>query len=302
MNTLSLFSGYGGESICLENLGIEPGTVYASEIAKDSLIVHTSNYPKVVHLGDITGWRDWDIDWGSIGLLIGGSPCQGFSDAGKGLNFEDPRSKLFFEFVNIRDHISSINPDLKWLLENVKMKQAWNDRISEILGVDALRIDARLVSPCGRDRNYWFNWESPIPEDTCAHLSKFVDDDFVYPASITGRRINPETGRRDDYNKTIPITQYLYSMDHGKARCLTTVSKDCLLTNLPPGIYPGAYANYKEGTHYRKPTISELCVWHGIPMDYFGCVSENKARSMLANGWNIDVVTHILGHAGFINK
>ena len=68
-------------------------------------MITQNNFPDTIQLGDITKWKDWDIDWSSIDLLIGGSPCQGFSFAGKQLNFNDPRSKLFFDYVNILHHI-----------------------------------------------------------------------------------------------------------------------------------------------------------------------------------------------------
>lgn len=81
--------------LALERAGILVDTYYASEIEPNAIKISRKNYPNIVQLGDVTKWRDWDIDWSSIDLLIGGSPCQGFSFAGKQLNFEDPRSKLF---------------------------------------------------------------------------------------------------------------------------------------------------------------------------------------------------------------
>lgn len=84
---------------------------------------YKNNELNIIQLGDVTKWRDWDIDWSKIDLLIGGSPCQGFSSSGKELNFKDPRSKLFFEYNDILNHIKSINPEVKFLLENVKMKK-----------------------------------------------------------------------------------------------------------------------------------------------------------------------------------
>ena len=175
MSVLSLFNGYGGLDIAI---GSVHGNHYASEVDKACIEISTLKNPGTINLGDVTKWRDWDIDWSSIDLLVAGSPCQGFSDAGKGLNFDDPRSKLFFEFVDIRNHILSLNPNLKWLLENVKMKKDWTNKISEIVGVHPLRIDARLISPCGRDRNYWFNWNADVPEDKGLTTFNSVSDEF----------------------------------------------------------------------------------------------------------------------------
>ena len=95
MNVLSLFDGMSCGQIALNKIGIKPNKYYASELDKHAIVVTQANYPDTIQLGDATNWREWDIDWSSIDLLIGGSPCQGFSFAGKQLAFDDPRSKLF---------------------------------------------------------------------------------------------------------------------------------------------------------------------------------------------------------------
>lgn len=133
MNVLSLFDGMSCGMIALERAGIEVGTYYASEIDKYATKVSEANYPQIVRMGDVTKWREWDIDWSSIDLLIGGSPCQGFSFAGKQLAFNDPRSALFFEYLNILNHIKLVNPNVKFFLENVKMKKEYLDVITESL-------------------------------------------------------------------------------------------------------------------------------------------------------------------------
>ena len=117
LNVLSLFDGMSCGRIALERVGIKVNKYYASEIDKHAIKVTQHNYPDTIQLGSVTEIKGTDLP--QIDLLIGGSPCQGFSFAGKGLNFEDPRSKLFFEFVRL---LKECNP--KWfLLENVKMKK-----------------------------------------------------------------------------------------------------------------------------------------------------------------------------------
>ena len=141
MNVLSLFDGISAGQVALERAGIEVTNYYASEVDKYAIKVTVANYPNTIQLGDVTKWRDWDIDWASIDLLIGGSPCQGFSFAGKQLAFDDPRSKLFFVYVDILNHIRSVNPDVKFLLENVKMKKEFLDVITEKLFFAVNSID-----------------------------------------------------------------------------------------------------------------------------------------------------------------
>ena len=108
MNILSLFDGMSCGQIALERVGIDVDTYYAAEVDKYAITVTQANYPNTIQLGDVTKWKEWDIDWSSINLLIGGSPCQGFSFAGKQLAFDDPRSKLFFVYVDILNHIKSL--------------------------------------------------------------------------------------------------------------------------------------------------------------------------------------------------
>jgi len=133
MNVLSLFDGISCGMIALERAGIEVDKYYASEIDKYAAKVSEANYPDIIRLGDVADWREWDIDWPSIDLLIGGSPCQGFSFAGKQLAFDDPRSKLFFVYVDILNHIKALNPNVKFLLENVRMKKEYLDVITKEL-------------------------------------------------------------------------------------------------------------------------------------------------------------------------
>ena len=165
MNVLSLFDGISAGQVALERAGIEATNYYASEVDRYAIKITMANYPNTIQLGDVTKWREWDIDWASIDLLIGGSPCQGFSFAGKQLAFDDPRSALFFVFVDILNHVKQINPKVKFLLENVKMKKEFLDVISEQLEVEPCLINSSLVSAQNRQRYYWANWKFGLPED-----------------------------------------------------------------------------------------------------------------------------------------
>lgn len=133
MNVLSLFDGMSCGQIALERANIKVTKYYSSEIDKHAIKVTQKNYPNTIQLGDIQNWREWDIDWASIDLVIGGSPCQGFSFSGKQLNFNDPRSRLFFEFAEVLSMVKKHNPHVMFLLENVKMKKEYEEIISKIL-------------------------------------------------------------------------------------------------------------------------------------------------------------------------
>ena len=158
ITVLSLFDGISCGRIALERAKIKINKYYASEIDKNAIQISKNNYKDIIQLGDINN-IDEDIikSIGKIDLVLGGSPCQGFSRAGKGLNFEDSRSKLFFNFVDILNIAKKYNPNVKFLLENVQMKKEWIEVINEYMGVEAISINSKLVSAQNRPRLYWTN-------------------------------------------------------------------------------------------------------------------------------------------------
>lgn len=156
INVISLFDGISCGQVALERAGIKVDNYYASEVDKYAIKVTQKNYPNTIQLGDvttlITHYLNQNI-YGGIDLLIGGSPCQGFSFAGKQLNFDDPRSKLFFEYVRI---LKGVKPRY-FLLENVRMKKEYQDIISKYLGVEPIKINSDLFIGQNRPRLYWTN-------------------------------------------------------------------------------------------------------------------------------------------------
>ena len=174
MNVLSLFDGMSCGQIALQKSGIQVKKYFAAEIDKYAIKVAKANYPDMVHLGDVRDVSANDLP--QIDLLIGGSPCQGFSFAGKQLNFDDPRSKLFWEFVRL---LKECKPKY-FLLENVKMKQESMDVITEALGVEPIFINSSLVSAQNRQRYYWTNIPMDgLPEDKDIKLRDILEDGFV---------------------------------------------------------------------------------------------------------------------------
>jgi DNA (cytosine-5)-methyltransferase 3A len=172
MIVLSLFDGMACGYQALKDAGIYVEKYYASEVDKHAIQIAKKNHPDIIHLGDVTKWREWSIP--KPDLIIGGSPCQGFSFAGKQLAFEDPRSKLFFEFVAILDHYDPRH----FLLENVRMKTEHLDVISEYLGVEPVCINSALVSAQNRVRFYWCNWKVNQPKDKGIMLKDIVHENI----------------------------------------------------------------------------------------------------------------------------
>lgn len=293
MKVLSLFDGIGTGRLALERAGIPVEKYYASEIDKNAIKVATTNFPDIIELGSVIDWKNWLIKWDEIDLLIGGSPCTSFSSSGKRTGFEG-ESGLFYYYRDILNYLKLINPDIKFLLENVVMKKEWEDIISQEVDVKPMMIDSALVSAQQRKRNYWFNWKVDYPEDRHIELKDILDNnDFCRKATIVGRRIN-EKGCREDYNKEIPIVQCLEvrKSNSNKSNCLTTVEKDNVLSNLPHGRYIDAFGKYKDNWTYYS--LKEYCRLQTLPENYCDVISEHLAKKAIGNGWTTDVVAHIL--------
>lgn len=286
MNVLSLFDGMSCGNIALNRVGIHVDKYYASEIDKWAIKVTQENFPSTIQLGDIENWRDWDLDWSSIGLLIGGSPCQGFSYSGKKLAFDDPRSKLFFTYVDILSHICSLNPRVEFLLENVRMKKDFLNIITDHLGVDPVYIDSRDFSALSRPRYYWSNISFEEPRgDKGVTLSDILEAPREDMPWLTDKAV----ARLDAINRRAKEKGLGY--------------KDCILTgedkflNLDANFFKGPDGKrgvIKQEGRLRMPTPLECERLQTVPDFYTKGVSNTQRYKLLGNGWTVDVISHIL--------
>jgi site-specific DNA-cytosine methylase len=277
-NVLSPFDGLSGGQLALTQNGIKYDTYYASEIDKYAIQVTQKNFPNTVQLGDVTKWQEWDIDWSSIDLIHGGSPCQGFSNAGKGLNFEDPRSKLFFVFVDILNHIKKHNPNVKFMLENVRMKKEWLDVISEQLRVEPININSSLVSGALRNRFYWTNIENvKQPGDRNIKLQDILENG--YTDRLKARALL-ESESRPLKDPSKMLSRYLQTgfttIVYSTIDKWNTISKDNVVVD-----------------DIRYFTQTELERLMTVPDGYTSGLTRNQAASLLGNGWTIEVIKHI---------
>jgi len=293
---LSTFDGGSMGQQALKELGVPIEKYFASEIDKHAINVAMANHSNTIQIGDVTKVKGYDLP--KIDLLIGGSPCQGFSFSGKQLNFNDPRSKLFFEFVRLKNEL---NPKY-WLLENVVMKQEYQDVISEHLGVQPVKLNSAKTSAQNRERLYWCNWKITEPTDQGIKLENILEDtEMIGPSAIRGRRLNKATilgrrlderGKRQDYDKNVPITQCLEvrASNRDKSNCLTTVAKDTVLTTMPIGRHPDAF---KRKLPFRYYTKIERCRLMNLPDNYCDNVSLNQTVKITGNGWDVGMIKHI---------
>jgi len=158
MNVVSLFNGMNTGRQALENIGIKVDKYYSSEIKPYAIELTQYHFPDTIQVGDVTKWREWDIDWKTIDLVLSGSPCQDLSAAGKRAGINGKKSSLFFVFVEILEHIKSLNQNVLFLQENVGSASKLDVGImSRALGVYPVRINSSLVTAQLRDRYYWSN-------------------------------------------------------------------------------------------------------------------------------------------------
>lgn len=295
--------------IALDRVGIQVANYYASEIDKHAIKVTQHNYPNTVQLGDVTKVKASDLP--KIDLLIGGSPCQGFSMAGKQLNFQDEHSKLFFEFVRVLNEIRETNPNVKFLLENVRMKREWVDVIDNLLGVKGVFINSRLLSAQNRPRWYWTNiCEIQQPDDKNIQLIDILEDEVGEKHYIKCGRLNwlkkfGEVKEKDGY----------VAFNPDKAKCLTVRPEpswnctyilqwprgynkggikalDGKTPSLTTSSWPANNLLLNEGM-VRKLTPVECERLQTVPDNYTDVLSDTQRYKCLGNGWTVDVIAHI---------
>jgi len=297
MRIHSGFDGCGTGYQALKNLGIPVSRYYANEIDKPAISIALKNHPDIVQCGDITD----QYPPNNIDLMIAGSPCQGFSFAGKQLAFDDPRSKLFFEWYKLFEKVKPT-----WFLfENVRMKQEHQDVISRYLGVQPIEINSSLVSAQNRKRLYWTNIPVTQPEDRGVVLQDILENGFsdrnkshcIDANYFKGGNLKSyfEKHRRQlvfsneglchvgDANlKGHDSIKRVYHPE-GKAPTLTTMQGGHR--------EPKVLAN---NTTWRKLTPIECERLQTLPDNYTEGVSNTQRYKMLGNGMTCAVIEHIL--------
>jgi len=283
INVLSLFDGMSCGQIALERAGIEVKNYFASEIDKYAIKVTQANYPNTKQLGSVLNVKGADLP--NIDLLIGGSPCQGFSFAGKQLNFDDPRSKLFFEFIRLKNECS---PSY-FMLENVVMKKEYQDIISSYLGVETIMINSNLVSAQNRKRLYWTNIPN-IKQPNDKYI--FIEDIIQNGSALTNK------------SQTIVATIYkenAKSMIKRNKKGLLVIIDD-MYKNRPERIYEDksptlrserSGLKVKNEYEVRKLSVIECERLQTVPHNYTNYVSDTQRYKMLGNGWTVDLIAHI---------
>lgn len=326
MNVLSLFDGMSCGRLALERCRIRIDKYYTSEIAPAKIKASQNYFPDNIHIGDITkiSGHNYDID-----LLIGGSPCQGFSIMGDRLNFDDPRSGLIMDYFRVLDDLKEKNPDIYFLLENVPMDKQCEIEISRRLGALPVKINSSLESAQNRKRIYWTNIpgtgadlfgdeiEQPAdkgimlrdilqPENEIDEKYYLKDKSEKYVKARIAENekwcnLNPDKSRaiQEGYsyrwNGTFICNELfnIHPSSNGAAgRVYGTNAKSPTITSKETG---GHRTLILDNLKIRKLTPTECCRLQTIPDDFFNNtdLSDSKIYSCIGDGWTVDIIAHI---------
>lgn len=277
MNILSLFDGISCGRVALERAGVKVDNYFASEIDEFAIKMSRFNHDDVQQIGNVLNIDESALP--QIDLIMGGSPCQGFSFAGKGLAFDDPRSRLFFEFVDLIDRCKP----KYFLLENVRMKKEFLDIITEYLEVEPILINSSLVSAQNRQRYYWTNIPNVgPPEDTCSDMLQDILEPRPSRKYLAGQQL------RDNYQGGNQLNPNYKS----QANRIHDIDKKAPTIMAGSHGYANGYIN--QNGDIRKLTPIECERLQTLPDNYTDGVSDTQRYKGLGNGWTVDVVAHIL--------
>jgi len=305
MKVLSLFDGMSCGQLALQKAKVFVKTYYASEIDPNAIKVTQHNFPNTIQVGNVCllGGEQFP----KIDLLIGGSPCQSFSFAGKlkGMVTEEDRevlfleqyldlkekgfqfqgeSYLFWEYVRLKEQLQP----KYFLLENVRMKDHWKKVITRALGVEPIEINSSLVSAQNRKRLYWTNIPvEKVPEDKGLALKDILEKEVDSKYDITERFYKKKGGTLS------------FKKSRGNIRSVDQKSKT--LTTGGHGISNSGSTNiWFDENFIRIPTPMEYERLQTVPDGYTDVgIRDSHRYKMLGNGWTVDVIAHIFS---FLDK
>jgi len=284
-NVMSLFNGMSFGMMALETLGVEVGNYYSSEIDKYANQATKALYPDIIQMGDVTKWREWDIDWSSIDLLLAGFPCQAWSIAGKQKGDNDPRGALVHDLIAIWKHINlkrymAGKDPVKFMFENTRMKSSYLDYVNDLFGVKPIRINSALVSAQNRVRYYWTNIPGVNqPMDKEISLVSILENPMNMPPFIAYKQ---------------------------KSKCLRVGGGGSKLGDKhewdsPLRLNKGMEITKGQFKYYNKIrfTTREMARLQTVPSGKINTLLNSGApktqlHKMLGNGWVHDVIVHIL--------
>lgn len=328
-NVLSLFNGMNTGRQALENTGHKIGKYYSSEIKPYAIKLTQHHFPDTIQLGDILNWREWNIDWKSIDLVLSGSPCQDLSAAGKRSGINGKKSSLFFIFIDILNHIKSLNPNVLFFQENVGSANKLDIGImSRELGIYPVRFNSSLVTAQLRDRYYWSNIRTkqmmfdiitdiPKPKDRKIYLKDIIISGFTDREKSTC--LLEKNARSSNYKDMRSSIAQEYLLKRDSKGFLTAIKEATVKGFTDIKIGEGVDLSYpksktrrgrlmkdksncllakkneyfiNEGYYLRLFTQIELERLQGFPDGYTSILNYNQSSSLLGDGWTLPMIEH----------
>jgi len=303
-----------------ENLGVPINKYYSSEIKPFANELTQHHFPGTIQLGNILNWKEWDIDWKSIDFIGSGSPCKDLSIAGKMKGINGSNSGLFWQFIEILNHVKKLNPNVLFLQENVYSASRKEIGImSEALEIYPQMIDSALVTAQLRKRWYWTNISTKNtmfdvvvdikqPKDKGILLKDvlehgYTDRDKARAILESESRLNTDMDKMYRRYKTTGFGNVVYQINPNKQsngqqpfmqnRVFSDKGKHTTLTESHAGRTKIAY-EYKGAFKIRPLTQIELERLQGFPDGYTNILTRNQAASLLGDGWTLPIIEHIL--------
>jgi len=332
MNVVSLFNGMNTGRQALENVGIKVNKYYSSEIKPYAIELTQHHFPDTIQVGDVTKWKEWDIDWSKIDLLLSGSPCQDLSAAGKRAGINGKKSSLFFVFVDILNHIKQLNPNVLFLQENVGSASKLDVGImSRALGVYPVRFNSSKLTAQLRDRYYWTNIRTkqtmfdvvvdiPEPKDKKIFLKDILENGYV-EAEKSRCILESESRPLKQQHKmahryfnsgfTTIVSKnketYLRVKEATKIGFVDIANNEAVDLSYPTSttrkgrgmkeksnclLRNNEYFVFQDGD-IRYFTQTELERLQGFEDGYTSILTRNQAACLLGDGWTLPVIEHI---------
>ena len=311
LNVVSLFNGMNTGRQALENVGIKVNKYYSSEIKPYAIQLTQHHFSDTIQVGDVTKWREWDIDWQSIDLVLSGSPCQDLSAAGKRAGINGKKSSLFFVFIEILEHIKALNPKVLFLQENVGSANKLDVGImSRALGVYPVRINSSLLTAQLRDRYYWSNIRTKETIfDVVTDIPQPKDRGIMFKDIITSGTVERVKALAILESESRACTSQESIKKRASKEFINMVYVDtdkhtCLNTGSGKDNYSQRYLKHRNETTgmltlihkdgiVRTVNKIEMCRLQGFPDDYCDILSTAKAGSLLGDGWTLPIIEHI---------
>jgi DNA-cytosine methyltransferase len=333
-NVLSLFGGMETGRQALENNNINIGKYYSSEIKKPAIKFSSFHFPEIIHLGDINNWKNWNIDWKNIDLILSGSPCQDLSAAGKRAGINGKKSSLFWVFIEILNHIKTLNPNVLFFQENVGSAPKLDIGImSRAMGVYPILLNSKLVTGQNRNRYYWCDFKTkpdglfgdlfvdiPPPKDRKISFASILENGFTLDEKAKSllqseaktfgyKNMNKFKAlilRRLKKNKQNPNLVYSFT---DREKCNAILESEGGAIYKDKDKFLKRY--YKHATHalifyiendvidIRNLTKIELCRLQGFPDDYCDILTRNQTASLLGDGWTLPMIEYLFSFLPF---